>query len=228
MKHFDYLRLVKGLKFFMTIALVAFMFAACASSSDDDDDDTATVSGKDASIPSSMTCTAAEDGLQGTWTTGCYAKNDAYRNKTILVSGDCIARLTMEFNSDDPTCATPTLYYKTLYSGLVIGDADTDSDGNAVTKLDGIWEHKIIVPMIDAIAAQVNDDCSTTLNSGDSVDVMGLACNTGYDDAVISSKDAWKSMYNITGSNLIFASDGEYDFGGREGPLHSSAVYVKQ
>jgi hypothetical protein len=170
----------------MVITLVAFLFVACASSSDDD---AATVNAKDTSIPSSMTCNASADSLQGTWATGCYAKNDEYRSKTILVSGDCFVQLTTEHEAADTTCVTPTMYYKRLFSGLVIGDAATDSDGNSVTKIDGVWEHKLVTPMNDFITAQVNDNCSTTINSGETISALGMACNTGFNDGVVRAKD---------------------------------------
>jgi hypothetical protein len=230
MERVEYLKLLKKLRFFITILLVAFVFTACASSSDDDDDDDVTsLNGTDTSIPSTVTCNAAANAIQGTWITGCYSSNDGYHSNSILISGDCMVHLLADHQSDDTTCAaTPKQYFKKVYNGLEIGDITVDSNDYPAIQIDGIWVQKIVTPMIDANAAQVNDACGTRLNSGESVNILGLDCAQGFNNVKQSVGDAWQSLHNVTDTVLRIAHDGEYDSTGREDPISQSNDYTRQ
>ena len=226
MRLVDHLELLKKLVALITILMFAIAFTACKTDDDDDDDDddSPTVNSTDTSIPSGVSCGTSETELEGTWESSCFSTSDGYKKFTIFVSGDCRVFLKKTYATDDTDCSGDAeIAFKQVHSGVSVGSATTDNASNSATELDEVWEYFLVTPLTDYQAASVNDNCGTTLNSGDSVDLLeNTTCGSN------SAGDDHLTMYQLSGSSLIWASDDSEDSNGRENELYLSVTYTEQ
>ncbi len=223
--------------FYLLLISIIIVFAGCTVEENEDENgdstsESSSLTSKDTTIPSSVDCGDTTNDLEGTWKTGCYTTSDEDRDETILVYNGCMVILQINHDSSDDTCATPTSYFKTIYSGMVIGDPTQDVNSVPTVALDAVWEYYLATTMTTSEASYFNAACSTTEFATDNVvDILGMTCSGG-PSGTINTGDAWLSMYLVdTTGDLSLPTDSTWDANGREHNMAdapSSRIYVKE
>ncbi|MCP4298193.1 MAG: hypothetical protein GY786_21615 [Proteobacteria bacterium] len=223
--------------FYLLLISIIVVFAGCTVEEDEDGDrdstsDSSSLTSKDTTIPSSVDCGDTTNDLEGTWKTGCYTTSNEDRDETILVYNGCMVILQINHDSSDDTCATPTSYFKSIYSGMTIGDPTQDVNSVSTVALDAVWEYNLATSMTASEASNFNTACSTTEFATDNVvDILGMSCSEG-PSGTINTGDAWLSMYLVdTTGDLYLPVDSTWDANGREHNMAdapSSRIYVKE